>query len=339
MKGKREIEQSLQRAVLHTTPDVLEQVWRELDEGGQPELQLLPVQEARQAAKPKRPALRRAALALAACLLLLTGLLVGGYVNANLKVESVVGLDVNPSIELSTNSKNQVIDCKASNEDGRQILGEMNLKKVDLEVAVNAIIGSMFQQGYLKPGSTDNTILITVLNANQSKAASLQQELLGSVNGALNQNNAQARVICRQDADSDELRQLARRYGVSLSKADLIRDLQTLNPALNVGELSKMSIKELAELLDDLEDLMDDVHDKDPDDHHEKENSDPASRVSARPDPDDDDKDHDDEDHDDGDDKDHDDEEHDDENDDDDDKDHDNEDHDEDKDHDDDEKD
>ena len=64
-------------------------------------------------------------------------------------MDSIVGLDVNPSVELSINRKERVLKADALNEDARTILQGMDLKGVELNVAVNAIVGSMVSNGYL----------------------------------------------------------------------------------------------------------------------------------------------------------------------------------------------
>lgn len=63
--------------------------------------------------------------------------------------DATVYLDVNPSVELQINSRDKVLSANGENADGEVILGDMDLKGTDLDVALNAIIGSMVQHGYL----------------------------------------------------------------------------------------------------------------------------------------------------------------------------------------------
>ena len=276
---RHEIEQSLRRTVGSSASGQLEQIWNRI-EREEPGSQISLLQED-PLRREKHTPLRRAAVLLAACLLLLTAVLAGRYVYTDLRVESVVGLDVNPSIELSTNSRNQVVSWKAGNPEGELILGEMNLKKVDLEVAVNAIIGSMFQRGFLKEDSIDNTIVVTVIQSDRDKAANMQQQLLGSINGVLSQNNAEARVICHHDSNSGDLHQLAGQYGISLSKADLIRDIVRLDGTRSPEALARLPVKELAELLEDLEDEAEEDDGQNEKDHHESKGESRPSEESS----------------------------------------------------------
>ncbi|MBQ8974528.1 MAG: hypothetical protein IJ072_02255, partial [Oscillospiraceae bacterium] len=54
-----------------------------------------------------------------------------------------VYMDVNPGIELDINSRNKVISAQGINSDGRRVLEGMKLKGTDVDVAVNALLGSM----------------------------------------------------------------------------------------------------------------------------------------------------------------------------------------------------
>lgn len=75
------------------------------------------------------------------CLLVAIGIFAISYYEKNFAVDSVIDIDVNPSIEIKANKNDKVIDVSAINNDGVDILDGMNLKESNLKVAVNAIIG------------------------------------------------------------------------------------------------------------------------------------------------------------------------------------------------------
>ena len=76
-------------------------------------------------------------VAAAACLCLLLG---SGMFYSNNKVDSVVSLDINPSIELTVSKNDKVLSAVALNKDAEIVLDGMDLEKVDLDIAINAII-------------------------------------------------------------------------------------------------------------------------------------------------------------------------------------------------------
>ena len=75
--------------------------------------------------------------------------------------EAMIYLDVNPSLTIEVDKEEKVLDVIADNADGELILEDMDLKKVDVDVAINALIGSMVKHGYLTEAK--NFILLTVL--------------------------------------------------------------------------------------------------------------------------------------------------------------------------------
>lgn len=112
---------------------------------------------------PARKPRKKAAMAwlAAACLALVV---VGGgagvqYYQAN-AVASVISLDVNPSVELDVNRQEKVVSAVPLNADANEILDGMDLKGADLNVAVNAIMGSLLKHGYVD--ELANSILISV---------------------------------------------------------------------------------------------------------------------------------------------------------------------------------
>ena len=82
-------------------------------------------------------------------LMLGAGTLITNIYRLNFAVASTVSLDVNPSIQITVNEKEQVLDVKALNKDGGIVVGDMDFKGSDIEVTMNALIGSMLRKGYL----------------------------------------------------------------------------------------------------------------------------------------------------------------------------------------------
>ena len=89
-----------------------------------------------------------------------------GFMN-NFITESVINLDVNPSIEIKINRKDKVREVMGLNEEGLAVIEDMNFKNTDLDITVNALIGSMVKNGYLT--SLKNSILISVDSNNKEK--------------------------------------------------------------------------------------------------------------------------------------------------------------------------
>lgn len=202
--------------------------------------------------------------AVAACLLLAAGLFGGIYYSNNMAVDSIIDIDVNPSIELTTNKNDRVLSATAVNHDGDDILDGMDLTKTDLKVAVNAIVGSMVQKGYLVDDTS--SILVSVQNKSQQKAATIRAEVLADIDSSLGQYNIPAPVINQTVTDTHDARDLAEETGISLGKAVFIKNLVAKDASLNEKELAHMTITQLAELVVEKRLNIRDIADYDADD-------------------------------------------------------------------------
>lgn len=199
-----------------------------------------------------KTAKRKWTILVAACLAVV--LLAGGgvlYQQAN-AVASVVSLDVNPSIELKVNSSEKVLVCTPLNDDAKAILADMgegaDLKGAKLDVAVNAIVGSLVRNGYLS--SISSAIMISVEDKNADRAQKLQQELASAVDVVLQTGESKASVLTQTVQQNAELDQQARENNISTGKAALVNRVLALNSALKFEELAAFSVGELKDLIE-----------------------------------------------------------------------------------------
>ena len=198
----------------------------------------------------KKAAKRRWTSLIAACLAV--ALLGGGgvfYQRAN-AVASVVSLDVNPSIELKVNRSEKVLSCTPLNEDAKSILADMgngaDLKGAKLDVAVNAIVGSLVRNGYLS--SISSAIMISVEDKDTSRAEKLQRELTSAVDGVLQTSAAKAAVLTQTLTQDAGREQQARENNISTGKAALVNRVLAINSTLKFDELAALSVEELKDL-------------------------------------------------------------------------------------------
>ena len=240
-----QIELHLKSAVDTLTPDVFDRIDLSTPQEG-PEQPASGFRADRLLVLQRR--MRGMVLAAAACLcLVFTG---GGayhYQYLNRQVDSVIGIDVNPSVELSINRRNRVLSAEPLNEDAREMMADMDLKGVDLNVAVNAVIGSMVTHGYLD--DLENAILVTVSNDSVKKATELRTSVVGDIEQTLQENQVQAVVYDQQVIEKDEMKAIAGEYGISYGKAYFLTELIEENQELtmeDMEELSALTMEEIA---------------------------------------------------------------------------------------------
>lgn len=221
--------------------------------------------ERRQVTMTKRKNILKFAVpAIAACFLIVAGIFGGVYYNNNFAVDSIIGIDVNPSIEITVNKHDRVLEAEAINADGVAILDGMRLEKSDLKVAVNAIIGSMVQKGYVVDETSG--ILVTVENSDSKKASRVRKEVIEGIDNALAKDKIDAPIINQTVSKNESASAFAKEHGISLGKAVFIMNISAKEPSLVPAELAKMSIKELAAVVVDNKIDIRDIADYDADD-------------------------------------------------------------------------
>ncbi len=186
-------------------------------------------------------------VAAAACVLFAVGVVGVPYYGNNYVPDSHVDIDVNPGVEIVTNKKNKVLQVQSTNQDGAAVIDGMNLKNTELKVAVNALIGSMVQKGYIQ---NDNTgILVTVRNDNEDKANKVKAEVLNDINTALSTNSVQATVINQTVKTTVDAKKFAAENNISIGKAVFVLNLAAKDASLDAKELAKMKVSEIASLV------------------------------------------------------------------------------------------
>lgn len=238
MKNDKSIETKLRSAVSHAVPDALDDILSACDHEKGKVIYM----------EKKRTSPLRSFAAIAAVLVLV---IAGIFAIKNLggssadTLAAVVSLDVNPSIELNVDKDENVLSAKGLNADGKTVLGDMQLKGSKLDVAVNAIIGSMLQNGYLDDMA--NSILLSVSGVDGYNAETLRSKLASDVNKQLKDC-----AVLSQDvsgADSETVK-LAEKYDITVGKAALIRQIVSADARHSFDELAPLSINELNLLAD-----------------------------------------------------------------------------------------
>lgn len=104
---------------------------------------------------------------------LLIGLVFGGFYYYKLtKVLTILTIDINSSLKLSLNYRDEVVKVEGLNKDGKRLLKFENFRGDDLEDAIEEIAELAVEKGYVT--ETNNHIFINVSGKNiERKVATL----------------------------------------------------------------------------------------------------------------------------------------------------------------------
>ena len=239
----RNLENKIKAAVENTTPDVLDRILAGCEAQKGNVIQMTQLTQNPSNHKKKTRMFTMIAFA-AAIVVVLAGWLAGPRLAALFQSgNSIVAIDVNPSIQLTVNDSEKVVEATALNADAEGILDGMELKNTDLNVAVNALIGSMVKNGYID--QLANSVLVSVESSDAAKGAALNEKIVSEIDQLLQSSAIQGAVVGQTLTEDDELRQLAETYQISTGKAALIQEILAKKPLLTFENLAGLSINEL----------------------------------------------------------------------------------------------
>ena len=133
----------------------------------------------------------------------------------------VVSLDVNPSIEYSINIVDRVLDISAVNDDGGEILGEMDKQALlyrPVDDAVDATIVALRKNGYLAE-TTENDVVLSASTGDTRHAEALAERLQAHV-GKQSDLTVYSVPVSNTDVES------AHALGTSAGKLHIIEQLK-----------------------------------------------------------------------------------------------------------------
>lgn len=265
----------LRRSIKAMTPEMDESLLTqpvEIADGSEWYLEGLPT---------RRKGAVRALMAAAACLVLI---LAGMFWQGG-RVVTDVYLDVNPSVAMHLNHSERVVRTEALNADGEQVLSSLQLRGKRAEDALEDLLDEMEAQGFLRRDR--NGVLVTVASQDEET----ENRLLEALRQRAQKRVGTSTVLTQQLTVDDDLLEEAQKNQVSPGRAELLNAVSA-RTGIPTARLSRLSIDDLLDLLDD-----DDDDDWDEDDHDDDDHDDDRDGDDDWDDDDWDDNDWDDDDH------------------------------------------
>lgn len=198
-----------------------------------------PTSTAARRARPRILSFRRAAAALAACLVV-AALGVGGFAFA--QPTAYVGIDVNPSIELGVNRFDIVVKAEALNSDGDDLLGAVPLAGRSYADALALLTQSDAFAPYAQEGSY---VEISVTSDDDRQAQGIQAQSDACLSA----------LPCRGSchAVDEETREAAASAGMGVGRYRTACELMELDPSVTLDECAAMTMRELRDRIAALE--------------------------------------------------------------------------------------
>jgi len=148
---------------------------------------------------------------------------------------TLITVDINPSIEIEADDQDRVVSVIPLNLDALLLLEDTgNLTKQDIYIAMDIIIEEASKAGYLDINTGE--VRINVINERQIIEDRIKENIKKHY-----KNNQRVEVA----EYNEEIRKKAKEYNISVGKMRLIEKLIELDPSISIKEAKKLSIKEI----------------------------------------------------------------------------------------------
>ena len=160
-----------------------------------------------------------------------------------------VAVDINPSIVLTTNPWDKVVEVEALNEDAETLLVDLELIGLQVEEAVELIIAEATEMGYIDLLAEGEVVMVTAYN-HEKVDEKLSERIRERVQERL-ENREMAVNVVGHEAVAEQ-KELANELGVTLGKVLFVQRMMEKYPELGGEELYTMPIKEIMAKVKDL---------------------------------------------------------------------------------------
>ncbi|PKM66074.1 MAG: hypothetical protein CVU94_07795 [Firmicutes bacterium HGW-Firmicutes-19] len=162
---------------------------------------------------------------------------------------SYVAVDINPSIILTTNPWEKVVEVEALNADAEALLVNLELIGLQVDEAVELIIAEATEMGYIDLLAEGEVAMVTAYNRDKVDEK-LSEKIRERVQERL-ENREMAVHVVGHEAVAEQ-KELANELGVTLGKVLFVQKLMEKYPELGGDELYAMSIKDIMVKIKDL---------------------------------------------------------------------------------------
>ena len=183
-------------------------------------------------------------VALALCIGILIPLV--GCNNTEAEVGTVT-MEINPGVEYVIARNGNVKAVRFLNDDAEKLLEEIELKGQSLKSAISITVAAYKAAGLME---SNDTVLIS-FDKKLSGDAKLKESVSEVVKEALEKTKSVHTVVYADATDNDETAAIAKKYGVSQGKAQLIADAKK-NSSMSEEEIANLPLDELVGLQKDV---------------------------------------------------------------------------------------
>ena len=212
--NRKETERRIKKSFENAAPDRLDDIKKRLNKATDAD-GIVPMHMGKKRRLRDRSIIYTGVLAaVAAVLLIVNGIMIIEQGNRTKKEEMTVArtltLDLENSVALDVNAVGQVVTVKTLDKDTADIINSLDLTGTPSDVAVNAIVGAMYQKGCLGGDVTDIVVTETAADATEpenSEAVSVSADDAGQSEETASDNSPDMAAASENASDAADEKQ------------------------------------------------------------------------------------------------------------------------------------
>lgn len=163
------------------------------------------------------------------------------------KIVTTISFDVNPSIEMTANKYDEVIDVYALNDDGTEILKDLDFSKTNVKQAVDEVVNSLVDNGFIN--EEKSSILMNVESSNEQKENQLSDNIASNIEQNLSEKNIEPTIFSQHGKSDSSTASLAKQNNISVNKMAFIKKIIKKNSEIKIEDLTSLNIEEIKDLM------------------------------------------------------------------------------------------
>ncbi len=172
----------------------------------------------------------------------------GGVQNVQLAHNSVVMIDVNPSIRLEVNDRDVVVKAEGLNEESQPVLEGLELEGQDYRTAVSQIVSSLQEKEYIT--NLKNSVLISVAASDDETAQQIRTGAVEAITELDKAVNYGFSILSQIISPDDAAAAAAEKYSISEGRVDIINKFVSEHSDYSFDKLVESNIQLLNQLFE-----------------------------------------------------------------------------------------
>ncbi|MCF0138109.1 MAG: hypothetical protein HUJ66_07085 [Oscillospiraceae bacterium] len=172
----------------------------------------------------------------------------GGLSQISFARNSVVMIDVNPSIRLEVNDRSIVVKAEALNDEASVVIEGLELEKRPCNEVLSDIVASLQEHDYIT--NLRNSVLVTVVNRDLTEAEAIRAAVVETIELLDENTEYDLSILSQVFQDVSEFAELAETHGFSEGRAALIKGVCRLYEHLDFDSLAEHSIQTINQMFE-----------------------------------------------------------------------------------------